>query len=109
MSGRDWGRDHGGRLGGALFIAEGAVEDKGLGDFVVASFHKLFLHDVLDLFDMDEGLLGGVNAFGDSLGDGDGGRAVAVEGEEGFADGDLDFLRDEGDDLLVAADDAERI
>ena len=56
---------------------------------------------------MDEGLLGSEDAGGDSLGDLDRGGGVAVEGEEGLADGDLDLLVDEGDDVLVAADDAD--
>ena len=38
----------------------------------------------------------------------DGGRGVALEGEEGLADGDLDLLLVPRDDLVVAADDAER-
>ena len=37
------------------------------------------------------------------------GGGVALEREEGLADGDLDLLVDEGDDLVVAADDTHAI
>ncbi len=48
-----------------------------------------------------------MDALGDGARDGDGGRGVALEGEERLADGDLDLLRVPRDDLVVAADDAE--
>jgi hypothetical protein len=56
---------------------------------------------------VDEGLAGGEDAGGDGLGDGGGGAGVVLEGEEGLADGEFDLLRDVGNDLLVAADDAD--
>ena len=49
-----------------------------------------------------------VDALGDGAGDGDGGRGVALERENVFADGDLDLLLVPRHDLVVAADDAER-
>jgi hypothetical protein len=53
----------------------GAEEDVGLGDLEVAGLHQLLLHHVLDLLDVDEGLLGGVHAGGD-------GRVMATAGAE---------------------------
>ena len=50
----------------------------------------------------------GEDALGDAAGDADGRGGVALEGEEGLPDGDLDFLLDEGDDLVVAADELDR-
>jgi hypothetical protein len=44
---------------------------------------------------------------GDGLGDGDGGSGVALEGEERLANGDLDLVLAPGNDLVVAADDAQ--
>ena len=40
-------------------------------------------------------------------GDGDGGRGVALQGKEGFANGDFDFLFTPRHDLIVATDHAE--
>jgi len=74
----------------------------------VAALHQLLLHHVLDFLDVDEGLLRGVGALGDGAGERDGGRGVALEGKEGLADGDLDLLLAPRDDLVVAADDAQR-
>ena len=88
--------------------ALGAEKDVGLGDLEVAGLHEFLLHHVLNLLDVDEGLFRGMDALGDGLGDGDGGRGVALEREEGFADGDLDLLLVPRHDLVVAADDAKR-
>ena len=74
----------------------------------MTGLHELLLHHVLNFLDVDERLLGGVNALGNGLGEGDGGRGVALEGEERLADGDLDLLVAPRDDLVVATDDAER-
>src|SRR5205823_5893051 len=57
--------------------------------------------------DVDEGLFGGMNAGGDGLRDFDGGRGVALEGEEGLAHGDLDLVLAPRDDLVVATNDAQ--
>ena len=55
------------RAGRAGVGAVCAEENIGLGDFEVAGLHQLFLHHVLDLLDVDEGLLRGMDAFGDRL------------------------------------------
>ena len=117
--------DHGGLVGGSdvakggsitlvvvvgfvpVFVALGAIKNVGLGDFEVAGFHELLLHDVLDLFDMHKGLLGAENAGGDGFGDVDGGGGVLLQGEEAFAHGDLNLLVDVRDDLVGATDDAD--
>ena len=71
--------------------------------------HQFFLNRILNFFDMDEGLLGAVSALGDSLGDAHGGCRITLEREEGFADGDFDFLFAPGNDLIVATNHAQGI
>ena len=73
----------------------------------MAGLHEFLLHHVLDFLDVDEGLRRGADALRDGARDGDGGRGVALHGEEGLADGDLDLLLAPRDDLVVAADDAQ--
>ncbi len=93
-----------GKFGGALFGAAGAVEDVGLRSLEVAGLHEFLLHHVLDVLDVDQGLAAFADALGDGAGDLHGGGAVEAEGEEGFADGDFDFVLFPGDELAIAAE-----
>ena len=92
---------------GALLSAVGTVEDIGLGYFIVAVFHEFLLDEILNVFDVDEGLFEAQEMFSDFAGDVDSGPRVLVEGEKGFADGDFDFVGIPGNDVAVAADEAE--
>ena len=87
--------------------ALGAEEDIGLGDLEVAGLHEFFLHHVLNLLDVDKGLLRRMDALGNGASEGHGGRGVALEGEERFADGDLYLLLTPWHHMIVAADDTE--
>jgi hypothetical protein len=93
--------------GGALLGPEGAVLDVGAGDLEVAGLHQLLLHHVLDLLDVDKRLPRGEHPLGDGPGDADRRGGVALERQEGLADGDLDLLLDEGHHLVVAADELD--
>ena len=85
----------------------GAIEDVMFGGLVVALAHELFLDDVLDVLDVDEGLVTAANALGDALGDVDGGLGIFLDGEEGLADGDFNFGFRPWDDVAVAANEAD--
>ena len=73
----------------------------------MAGLHELFLHDVLDLFDVDEGLLGRVEALGHGFRDADGRSRVLMLREESLPDGDFHLLFAPRNHLLVAPDDLE--
>jgi hypothetical protein len=66
---------------GLLFLAEaralGAVEDVVLGGLEVALAHEFLLHHVLDVLDVDEGLVAAADALGDA-------RAMSMAGS-GFS------------------------
>jgi hypothetical protein len=94
------------------FLAEaralGAVKDVVLGGLVVALAHEFLLDHVLDVFDVDEGLVATADALGDAAGDVDGGFGVLFDGEEGFANGDLNFGLRPWDNVAIAADQGGR-
>jgi hypothetical protein len=73
---------------GFEFLAEagalGAVEDVVFGGLEVALAHEFLLDHVLDVLDVDEGLVATADALGDAAGDVDGGLGVFLDGEEGL-------------------------
>lgn len=77
------------------------------GGLEVALLHELFLDHVLDVLDVDEGVVAGADALGDAAGDVGGGLRDFVDGEEGFANGDLDLGFAPRDDVAIAADQAD--
>ncbi len=92
---------------GAQAAALGTVEDVVLGGLVVALAHEFLLDVVLDVLDVDEGLVALADEFGDGVGDLGGGLGVLVDGEEGLADGDLDLGLAPRHDVAIAADEAD--
>ena len=83
-----------GRLGRkelAFAGAGGAIEDIVLGDLVVALTHQLFLDEILDLLDTDDGLAEVSDAAGDAGSDALRGGGILLEREEGHGDGLADF------------------
>ena len=83
-----------------------AVADVVSGNLEVSLAHEFVLNVVLDVFDMNEGLVAGADEVGDGLGDGVCGGGVFLEGEEGTRDGLLDLGLGPGDDVAVAPDEA---
>ncbi len=73
----------------------------------MALAHEFLLDHVLDVLDVDEGLVATADALGDGLGDVHGGLGVFLDGEECLADGDFDFRFRPRDDVAVAADQAD--
>ena len=88
--------------------AMGAVEDVGLGHFVVPLAHQLLLDPVLEIFDADELLPAPGDAVGQGGGDVLGRGRIHPQREEGTADRDLDLVGVPGDDLAIAADDSAK-
>ena len=107
--------DHGllvGVLGGFLVVdavagALEAVGHVGAHGLEVTEAAEFFLDHVLDVFDLDEGLFTSADAIGDGLGDLDGGLGGLTDGEECLADSDFDFGLGPGDNVAIAADQAD--
>ena len=78
------------------------------GDFEVALAHQFFLHEVLHVFDVDEGFFAFAHAGGDGFGDVVGGSGVFFEGEEGACGGGFDFGFGPRDDVAVATNETHR-
>ena len=97
-------------FGGAFEFAHAgavvAVADVVGGDFEVALAHEFFLHEVLHVFDVDEGFFAFADAGGDGAGDVVGAGGVFFEGEEGARGGGFDFGFGPGDDVAVATNEA---
>lgn len=73
-------------LDGVIQTKAGAlvtIADVVCGDFEVALAHELILDVVLDVFDVDEGLVTSADVGGDGLGDGVCGAGVFFESQEG--------------------------
>ena len=87
--------------------ALGAEQDVGLCHLEMAGFHEFLLHHVLNLLDVHEGLLGAVSPGRHGFGDGNGRGGIALEGQEGLADGDLNLLFAPRHDLIVTPNDPQ--
>ncbi len=94
-----------------FFLAEAgsliAVADVVGGGLEVALAHEFFLDHVLDVLDVDEGGVATADAVGDAFCDVNSGFWIFLDGEEGFANGDLDLGLGPWDDVAIAADEAD--
>jgi len=104
-----------GFLGGVLdfdrvFEAEAgalvAIADVVGGDLKEALAHEFFLNKVLDILDVDEGLVAEADAGGDGMGDALGAFGVLLDGEKGPGDRLLDLGLGPGDDVAIPPDEA---
>ena len=68
-----------------------AVADIVGSDLVVPLLHELFLNDILNVFDVDEGLVTVFDAVGHGTGHCESRSGVFLQGEEGSSDGLLDL------------------
>ena len=69
--------------------------------------HQFLLHHVLNVLDVNKGLVATADALGDGLGDVDGGLGVFLDREESFSDSDLDLRFRPWHDIAIAADQAD--
>ena len=83
-----------------------AVADVVGGDFEVALAHEFFLHEVLHVFDVDEGFFAFADAGGDGAGDVVCSGGVEFKSKEGAGGGGFDFGFGPGDDVAVATNEA---
>ena len=84
-----------------------AVADVVSGNFEEALTHELLLNEVLDVFDVDEGLVAETDGGGDGMGDALSALGVFLDGEEGAGDSLLDLGLGPGNDVAIASDEAD--
>ena len=84
-----------------------AVADVVSGGLEVALLHQFLLDHVLDVLDVDEGLVAGAHALGDGGGDVIGRLRDFVDGEESFSNRDLDLGLAPRHDVAIATDQAD--
>ena len=85
-----------------------AVADVVSSDLVVSLLHELFLNDILDVFDMDEGLVAVFDAVGHGMGHCESRSGVFLQGEEGSGDGLLNLTFRPRDNIAVTTNQADR-
>ena len=85
-----------------------AVADIVRSDLVVSLLHELLLNDILDVFDMDEGLVAVFDAVGHGMGHCESRSGVFLQGEEGSGDRLLDLTFRPRDDIAITTNQADR-
>ena len=91
----------------AVASALEAIAHVGAHGFDVIEAAEFFFDHVLDVLDVDKSLFADADALGDGLGDIVGGIGGLTDGEECLADSDFDFGFGPGDDVAIAADEAD--
>jgi hypothetical protein len=77
-------------------------------DLVVPLLHELFLNDILNVFDVDEGLVTVFDAVGHGTGHCESRSGVFLQGEEGSSDGLLDLTFRPRDNVAITTNQADR-
>ena len=85
-----------------------AVADIVRSDLIVSLLHELFLNDILNVFNMDEGLVTIFDAVGHGMSHCEGRSGVFLQGEEGSGDRLLDLTFRPRDNIAVTTNQADR-
>ena len=84
-----------------------AIGHVGAHRLKIAEAAEFFFDHVLDVFDVNEGLLADADALGDGLSDIVGRISGFTDGKKGLANGDFDFGFGPRNDVAIAADEAD--